>query len=417
MEYVENKTSKKEEEGGMGEGNGISLDRRYKLPKLKYHGWINVETGEVVEGKDDKEVRDMVKEGKAGTVKQWIRKQGKGEKGIQEVEGRGKKKDEAKNQAKGGKKGIKTPMSSRKSGAVVKLEMEGGQLESLEKHASDISASLEFSDLPKPNPDEISQSQLLMSPILPPPPPPVVSVVVQVKLGRDEGPYAEVDSSAWMCTVGCPGRIKTEVILPYPVDWKKVKATYDAGAGVLTVSGKVLREVEGDVDIGTRAWSLKRALEGERKEDNKKIKGGKGKEDEGGEGLQELPEDRFHKQDIVSQHILEQQAAEKSKKVEKADKERKERKEKRKEGGDDADIEYLDVDDFKPGGKYWKGKEGNEVDTPGDGNLSYYFNEDLKKAGAEMKRGEGTKEEGGDDSKTAKGKPKLNSNLWTELLD
>jgi hypothetical protein len=132
MEYVENKSGKSQEEGGMGAGNGVKLDRRYKLPKLKYHGWVYVESGEVVEGKDDKEIRDMVKEGKVGTVKQWIRKQGKGEKGIQEVEG-GKSKGSEQKIKKGGKKGIKTPMSSRKTGARVLIETEGGQVRRQEK--------------------------------------------------------------------------------------------------------------------------------------------------------------------------------------------------------------------------------------------------------------------------------------------
>ena len=114
---------------------------------------------------------------------------------------------------------------------------------------------------------------------------------------------------------------------------------------------------------------------------------------------------------------MEQQKADRDKKVEKADADRRERKQKRTEGGDDPDIEYLDVDDFKPGGKYWKGKEGNETDTPGDGNLSYYFNKDLNKAGIEMMRGGMSAGGEGEAPEEGTKKPKLNSSLWTELLD
>jgi hypothetical protein len=158
---------------------------------------------------------------------------------------------------------------------------------SLSSHAQSVDAVLEYSDLPKPNPDGIDVSQLLMSPILTPPPPSITGVVIEAKMGRDEGPYAEVECSAWCLTLGGTGRIKTEVILPYPVEWKKVKATYDAGEGVLRVRAEVMREEEGEVDVGSRAWSLKRALEGERKKENEKKNKVEGKEEEG-EGMKEV---------------------------------------------------------------------------------------------------------------------------------
>lgn len=108
-----------------------------------------------------------------------------------------------------------------------------------------------------------------------------------------------------------------------------------------------------------------------------------------------------------------------------SDKERAERKKKKKEGGDE-DIEYLDVDDFKPGGKYYSGGLGGNIkDEPGnlyaDGG-----NEDLTKAMEYMKVqvGGGENEicsENDDNCEkkkfTLKKKPKLNSGLWTELLD
>jgi len=150
----------------MGAGNGVKLDRRYKLPKLKYHGWVDTSTGAVVEDKTDAEVREMVKKGDAGTVKQWIRKQGKGEKGIKEVDPSSSSKKK-KNQAKASSKaGIKTPMSSRKVGAKIELEMPSGERVNLLQHVKDTGAKAESSEIPKPNPDGIDVSQLLTIPLL-----------------------------------------------------------------------------------------------------------------------------------------------------------------------------------------------------------------------------------------------------------
>ncbi|KAJ1458861.1 pre-RNA processing PIH1/Nop17-domain-containing protein [Pelagophyceae sp. CCMP2097] len=58
-----------------------------------------------------------------------------------------------------------------------------------------------------------------------------------------------------------------------------------------------------------------------------------------------LPEDRFHQADILSQHYISQREGQTQEKVDRAAKEREERK------GDD-NVEYLDMDDFRPGGKF-----------------------------------------------------------------
>lgn len=110
---------------------------------------------------------------------------------------------------------------------------------------------------------------------------------------------------------------------------------------------------------------------------------------------------------------MEQQAAERQKKIDKAEEDRLERKRKKEAGTKDDDIEYLDVDDFKPGGKYFSGKTGSVVDEPDNENARMLFNnKDLVKAATVMKGGDE-----GDGAGAVKGKVELSSNLWTELLD
>ena len=56
-------------------------------------------------------------------------------------------------------------------------------------------------------------------------------------------------------------------------------------------------------------------------------------------------EDKFHKADILSQHYINQRESTVKEKKENAEKERK-------ENAKDPNIEYLDMDDFRPGGKF-----------------------------------------------------------------
>ncbi|GMH92311.1 hypothetical protein TrVE_jg7556 [Triparma verrucosa] len=450
MQYVEQKSGKKVEEGGMGEGKGLVIDKRYKLPKLKYHAYVDAVTGAVIKPED---LKKAVADKTASAAKQWVREAAKGEKGISEVDASTKKKTEkAKASAAAAAKSVKVPMSNKKVPIMIGVEETDGSTMTLLDHAKSVGEKLELSDLPKPNPDGIDVSQLLMEPLLCDAPDSVKSIVISCPLRRDSGPNSDLDMAAFSASITAPGFIKTTAILPYPCVWKKATATYDAGAQMLTVRVPVMKaSVDSDPDVGSRAWGLAQALGGnddegmpvERrsgdrggdgtgkndkssglKEDKFHLKVPKGynqysgeyqdgdREDEGND-TGELPEDRFHKNDIMSQHILDQQATERQKKIDKAEEERLERKKKKEEGENgDGDIEYLDVDDFKPGGKYFSGKTGSAVDEPDNENSRLVTSETLSKAATVMKDGS-TDQARGD----TKSKISLSSNLWTELLD
>lgn len=71
----------------------------------------------------------------------------------------------------------------------------------------------------------------------------------------------------------------------------------------------------------------------------------------------------------------------------------------------------MDVDDFKPGGKYFSGKTGSAEDEPDNADVRLLISDTLSKAANVMR--DGTE----DITKEGKSKVSLSSNLWTELLD
>ena len=115
-------------------------------------------------------------------------------------------------------------------------------------------------------------------------------------------------------------------------------------------------------DPGTRPWDLQNALGGGNREDNKLLDDVKkdsascnekpddsytdmfgsyylGVEinDEDINDMQPLPEDAFHSQDILSRHLLQQK-----------EDEQKANRAKNDQGRDGADVEYINVNDFRP---------------------------------------------------------------------
>merc|ERR1712146_529090 len=64
---------------------------------------------------------------------------------------------------------------------------------------------------------------------------------------------------------------------------------------------------------------------------------------------EELPEDRFHREDALSSHYIQQREGDRKEKWNKHEEEKKQREANPEQ---EEGVEYIDVDDFKPGGKY-----------------------------------------------------------------
>ena len=114
----------------------------------------------------------------------------------------------------------------------------------------------------------------------------------------------------------------------------------------------------------------------------------------------ELPEDRFHRADASSSYYISQREQAVKDKWDKADKEREERK-----NNPDPNVEYIDMDDFQPGGKMAateggvESEKGSGEGQPGTAVLDKAAGVVADKASASL---EGLS---------------LSNSMWTELLD
>ena len=192
-----------------------------------------------------------------------------------------------------------------------------------------------------------------------------------------------VDLSAFLLVVSTNNGVKTECILPFPVDTHKTSTTYNPTTGLLEIQMPLLENalnIDDGPDPGTKQWELRHALGGDNSigsksgsaahVDDKKGDTGKNESgssettkdvfssyfldansntnnnDDGGDIDNDdtegpLPEDAFHSQDVLSRHLLQQQEEERKARSSSSNTTNS-------HGRDGADIEYINVDDFRP---------------------------------------------------------------------
>ena len=130
-----------------------------------------------------------------------------------------------------------------------------------------------------------------------------------------------------------------------------------------------------------------------------------------------LPEERFHQKDIMSQHYITQR--------ETASTRREARNEEREKNKDDPNVEYIDFDDYRTGGKFASAEDGapeQKAALPAGGededsdseqpSTDWARSEDVKKAEEVLARVVS-------ESAAAPGAAvmsSLSSSLWAELL-
>jgi hypothetical protein len=117
---------------------------------------------------------------------------------------------------------------------------------------------------------------------------------------------------------------------------------------------------------------------------------------------------RFHQKDFMSQHILQEREKGRQEKSSRWSTEREKKK-------DDPNVEYIDMDDFKPGGKYGPPKATGEE---GEGNTPAPpapLSEELRKASGQVL--EAVQPAGEKAATTGEAVPQLANTLWAELLD
>ena len=166
---------------------------------------------------------------------------------------------------------------------------------------------------------------------------------------------------------------RTECILPFCIDCKNVECVFHEETSELIVSAAVLNNsIDNSIDIGSRPWLLAKALSvGNDSKSTKKTQAKAQRDESIMKCLQDddpfhlkspfpwknatsiankkpkldLPEDRFHSKDSMSQHLMQQQQDERQDKLKNSEQDRNERKR-------DGSMEYVNAEDFKPGGKY-----------------------------------------------------------------
>ena len=177
-----------------------------------------------------------------------------------------------------------------------------------------------------------------------------------------------VEVSAFMLVLSSLAHSRTECVLPFPINTQKTKCTFDAATGALEVQMPLLRDalcVQEGPDPGTKQWELanafSRATDTETDSESREGKEANAstvntsefshlfQENEDCDSVdddQELPEDVFHSQDALSRHYLQQQQEEQNAK--------NNNHEELMASHDGEKAELIDIKDFRPGGKYFE---------------------------------------------------------------
>jgi hypothetical protein len=350
---------------------GRALERGFKLPKMKYAGYVDERTNLSIMPKAVEELRGPieVEGGLSNTpprpvvAKQRVKGSGGKAPIIEEIQC------------------TKNDSPSRPQLSKVRIELFVTTEENKEmvplfdflREATDMDASSheqrlrklhEMIKCPQLKPcmekENLSKSQLLKIP-LPLKSCQATAIIAKCSFqsGLSKSELPAINVSAFLLTLSKTERNSaTECVLPFAVDTHKISARYETKSGMFELRMPILQsalDFEANADPGTRQWEIQNAFRmnkgekadiGPKKECNDVLSGSTGLEDgEDKDDFGTLPEDAFHAQDVMSRHLLqkqeEMQKSQQQKNVE-------------REG---ADVEHIQVDDFKPGGKYHTKKE------------------------------------------------------------
>lgn len=280
--------------------------------------------------------------------------------------------------------------------------------------------------------------------------------------GRCGPDVMELDVTPYGVSLRVPSHLPIGITLPHGVAVDLVEASYDPHERVMEVRVPVNpTSYAAGPDPGSRPWLLSHALEGSDQERglNDSASDGASGATAGGEvtapedryhlnskpgkidpftGLpsrqeepvdedEELPEDRFHRDDPMSNHYIQQREGDRAEKHKRHAEEKAERDAKKEK---DPNVEYIDTEDFEPGGKY--GPPAIDVAARRDelAGVSYTTTDDMRKAaelvatkakeaagGPANGGGDGGGGSGGGGGGTSPALGQLKSTVWAELLD
>ncbi|CAM9412778.1 unnamed protein product [Ectocarpus sp. 12 AP-2014] len=430
------------------------LDPKYKLPKLTFKG--NKEEGPAKQRIRDDSARPQISELRAGGGKEQA------EGTSTAAGGKGGMRSTAGGSAK--KRASTIPATALKS-TVTAVWSRGGEGLTEERESDFSATSLEDTVRIPPEhwPDllVVNAAGLRTDALAPD---------ALVKIG--------VEASAYEVTLKAPGHLPLQVRLPYAALPATASAKTNSHEGTLAVSIHVDKsDPTKRADVGSKPWLLSSALEGGGERKTGRASGGGGatasssargvKGSEGGdyalpedrfhlrlppgvnqytgaaegddadnnhdllpEGVdrnqreeepigegESLPEERFHRADIVSQHMIDTREQQRKEKIDRAEKEREARK---KQPQDDG-VEYVDFDDYRAGGKLGppavppQPPTGAEDVQDAAGEQDPERSRDLAAAARVLSEAVKEKKKGGGND--APVGSRLSSTFWAELLD
>lgn len=348
---------------------GLELDKRYKVPKMKYAGYVDDKSGLPFDARMTKLNTDF----KPSVAKQRVKGSGKSKPMIEEVE------STSLVQQVQTTKSVGVPKQEQRWLPSVRIELfvqcENDKTFPLQEFLDQIANNVPTGALrrhissPELKPKTVNDSrnlhpsQLLIVP-LPYSSSMGLNASNVVARCADTTPDMKVEASAFQLVLSSNNHSKTECVLPFPIDSSRtccvVKCAFEVSTKTLEIKMPLLQSTltaEDGADPGTKQWGLANAFSGRAKVDeecNDCDVSDHGEsitnyidtsDTESVKAAQELPEDMFHSQDALSMHYLQQQEEEKKSKWNSH--------EQMLAGRDGDDTDVIDINDFKPGGKYF----------------------------------------------------------------
>lgn len=395
------------------------LDKKFKLPKMTYKG----------EDIQTQRVRDTSKQPTIQEVGSGSGASGKSKVGIKAGKGKGAAPSAAKGQVRPSEVEDVKPLAFKvfaDHGDGVEVELE----ENGDSGFSEVAVTPSWIDVAAGD----TAPSLPTCMILRAGPVHKKCVLDPTAIRLDVGPYS--------VKLNLVGHHPRDIVLPHPVLPDTAEASVDPHDAILELRIDVDHSpLSGhSPDPGSRPWLLQHALEG-----SDEGRGATAKEEEEAapedkyhlnksavsrdsidlvNEEEELAEDRFHKDDALSMHYIQQREGDRK---EKWDRHEREKKEREKEEKDD-NVEHIDVEDFQPGGKY--GPPAVDIAAKRDevAGVSYTESEAMKKAASILTsvstEGSGQTGAGGSGSAagsstagTTSSAASLSSTVWAELLD
>jgi len=332
------------------------LDRKYKLPRLTYFGYVDSRTGEVVEN-NSKQFAEVASQAVRDTGNLPVIEE------IDTVQSR-------------------SVISSTKSLPSIKLKTyigltSGKQLDFLSfvnklktivtnntNNPSDMSdSSMPLAIFDSGSLGNLSLPLLLNADICKSLT--VATITVKAVVESFERCNSQVEISAFTLYLSGLTFQKTEYTLPFCVLPHSAKCDFVEELNELSISMTIdSSKMENSPDIGTEQWRLVRGISSKtnREVEHKEIRSVVNENEVSSDKFSSvvespcnhnetncfLPEDKFHTTDVVSRHNMELQEEERTSKTDKFEKERSERT----ASLSGSNVEYLDIEDFKPGGKF-----------------------------------------------------------------